>query len=61
MGEIVLRKCCGKEPVLRYLPDLRCWAVECRVNGHIHNTGFCDTRQQAEKVWNYGHDHHDPH
>ena len=51
MSEIKLTPCCGEPPKIRYLEPLRCWAVECSRNGHIHNTGFCESREEAIRVW----------
>lgn len=42
---------CGGEAVLHYFPSFDEWAIECSKNGHIHNTGFCDTAEQARNRW----------
>ena len=42
---------CGGSATLRYIEELGQWAVECSKNGHIHNTGFCDTAEQARNRW----------
>ncbi len=47
-----LRMCCGEMPIVHQFSDLGCYAIECRINGHIHNTGLCDTLEQACKEWN---------
>lgn len=31
---------------------LKAWAVECSVNGHIHNTPLCDSEYKARLAWN---------
>lgn len=48
-----LRECCGRKPVFRrfHFKTSECWTVECSVNGHIHNTGFCDSEKMA--VWRW--------
>lgn len=28
------------------------YVIECNKNGHIHNTGFCETVKQAYDKWN---------
>lgn len=47
-----LKKCCGEMPVVHQFSNLGCFAIECRVNGHIHNTGLCDTLKRACEEWN---------
>ena len=42
---------CGGAATLRYIKEFGQWAVECSKNGHIHNTGFCDTAEQARNRW----------
>lgn len=42
---------CGGSATLRYIEELGEWAVECSKNGHIHNTGFCGTAEQARNKW----------
>ena len=51
MDEIKLPQCCGVPARLLYLAPLRAWAVECGKNGHIHNTGFCESKEEAVRVW----------
>ena len=47
-----LRKCCGHTPIFHKFTGLNSFAVECAVNGHIHNTGFCDSELKARVLWN---------
>ena len=47
-----LLPCCGKQPELKFICGLKAWVVECTVNGHIHNTGFCSSRENAVNIWN---------
>lgn len=42
---------CGGSATLRYIEELGGWAIECSKSGHIHNTGFCDTAEQARNRW----------
>ena len=42
---------CGGPATLRYIEELGEWAIECSKSGHIHNTGFCDTAEQARNRW----------
>lgn len=42
---------CGGSATLRYIEELGEWAIECSKSGHIHNTGFCGTREQARDKW----------
>ena len=51
MDKIKLPQCCGVPARLLYLAPLRAWAVECGKNGHIHNTGFCESKEEAVRVW----------
>lgn len=46
---------CGGKAVLHYFPAFGEWAVECSKNGHIHNTGFCETLEQAHEKWKEAH------
>ena len=48
----VLVPCCGKPPILKFHFGIKAWTVECAVNGHIHNTGFCSTKERAIDTWN---------
>ena len=48
----VLVPCCGEAPKLHCFMGLRAWAVECAVNGHIHNTPLCDSEHEARLAWN---------
>ena len=48
----VLLPCCGAAPNLRRFMGLKAWAVECSVNGHIHNTPLCDSEYKARLAWN---------
>ena len=48
----VLLPCCGAAPNLRRFMGLKAWAVECSVNGHIHNTPLCDSEYKARLTWN---------
>ena len=48
----VLLPCCGEAPNLHCFMGLRAWAVECSVNGHIHNTPLCDSEHEARLAWN---------
>lgn len=48
----VLVPCCGAAPNLRRFMGLKAWAVECSVNGHIHNTPLCDSEYKARLAWN---------
>ena len=48
----VLVLCCGKPPILKFHFGIKAWTVECAVNGHIHNTGFCSTKERAIDTWN---------
>lgn len=48
----VLVPCCGEAPKLHCFMGLRAWAVECSVNGHIHNTPLCDSEYKARLAWN---------
>ncbi len=47
-----LKRCCGELPVVHQFSGLGCYGIECRINGHIHNTGFCDSLQRACQIWN---------
>lgn len=47
----VLLKCCGVLPIVHNYGTFG-WAIECRTNGHIHNTGFCDSEYAASLAWN---------
>lgn len=49
-----LRMCCGGTPVVHHFSDIGCYAIECRINGHIHNSGLCETLEKACKEWNRG-------
>lgn len=42
---------CGGSATLRYIKEFGQWVVECSKNGHIHNTGFCGTIEQARDKW----------
>lgn len=42
---------CGGRATLRYVKEFGQWAIECSQNGHVHNTGFCNTPQEAVKKW----------
>ena len=45
------KKCvCGGKGVLKKFPFG--YVIECNKNGHIHNTGFCETVKQAYDKWN---------
>ena len=48
----VLLPCCGVPPILHYFDPLDCYGIECGGNGHIHNTGFCDSEYEASLAWN---------
>ena len=48
----VLVPCCGEDPKLRCFMGLGAWAVECSVNGHIHNTALCNSEYDARLAWN---------
>ena len=48
----VLVPCCGKAPQLNCFIGLGAWAVECSANGHIHNTGLCNSEFEARLAWN---------
>ena len=48
----VLLPCCGKEPNLHHFMGLGAWAIECLVNGHIHNTTLCNSEYEARLAWN---------
>lgn len=48
----VLLPCCGAAPNLRRFMGLKAWAVECSVNGHIHNTPLCDSEYKVCLAWN---------
>ena len=48
----VLVPCCGAAPNLLCFVGLKAWAVECAVNGHIHNTALCDSEYEARLAWN---------
>ena len=48
----VLLSCCGAAPNLRRFMGLEAWAVECSVNGHIHNTPLCNSEYEARLAWN---------
>lgn len=48
----VLVPCCGRAPQLNCFIGLGAWAVECSVNGHIHNTGLCNSEFEARLAWN---------
>lgn len=39
-------------PIVHHFSDLGCYAIECRKNGHIHNSGLCDTLEKACNEWN---------
>ena len=47
-----LRGCCGEAPVVHEFSSIRAYGIECRVNGHIHNTGLCDRLEEACNRWN---------
>ena len=47
-----LRMCCGEKPVFHQFSVLGAFAIECRKNGHIHNTGLCNSAEEAVKIWN---------
>jgi len=49
-----LRPCCGETPLFKAFDfsSGTLFAVECRKNGHIHNTGLHKTREAAVKLWN---------
>lgn len=49
-----LRKCCGEAPVFHEFTSMGLYAIECRVNGHIHNTGLHETKEAAIEWWNSG-------
>ena len=49
-----LRKCCGVAPVFHQFTKLGLWAIECGKNGHIHNTGLCNSKEEATKKWEAG-------
>lgn len=49
-GELL--PCCGEQPTLHFFGGLKAWAVECSINGHIHNTGFESSKEKAIDVWN---------
>ena len=45
------KKCvCGGKGILKKFPFG--YVIECNKNGHIHNTGFCETVKQAYDKWN---------
>ena len=48
----VLVPCCGKAPNFHHFVGLGTWAVECSVNGHIHNTTLCSSEYEARLAWN---------
>ena len=48
----VLVPCCGVQPILHRFEPLNCYGIECGENGHIHNTSFCDSEQEARLAWN---------
>ena len=48
----VLVPCCGAAPNLLCFVGLKAWAVECAVNGHIHNTPLCNSEYEARLAWN---------
>lgn len=48
----VLLPCCGVPPILHYFDPLDCYGIEYGENGHIHNTGFCDSEYEARLAWN---------
>lgn len=48
----VLIPCCGNPPILKFHFGIKAWTVECAVNGHIHNTGLCSTKERAIDAWN---------
>lgn len=49
-GELL--PCCGVQPLLHRFEPLNCYGIECGENGHIHNTGFCDSEYAARLAWN---------
>lgn len=49
-----LRRCCGEMPVFHKFSVVKAWAIECRINGHIHNTGLCDSAEEAIRKWEAG-------
>ena len=49
-----LRVCCGTKPIFHQFTKFGCWAIECGKNGHIHNTGFCSSKEEAIRRWNTG-------
>ena len=51
-----LKNCCGKEPVVHRFTSVKAYGIECRVNGHIHNTGLWDSLEKAVEAWNRGMD-----
>ena len=48
----VLVPCCGKAPNFHHFVGLGAWAVECSVNGHIHNTTLCSSEYESRLAWN---------
>lgn len=46
-----LRKCCGETPIFHYFSTINSFAIECVVNGHIHNTNLCNTEEEAIEAW----------
>ena len=48
----VLLPCCGKAPNFHHFVGLGAWAVECSVNGHIHNTTLCSSEYESRLAWN---------
>lgn len=47
-----LRTCCNVNPIFHQFTGLGCWAIECGKNGHIHNTGLCNSKEEAIETWN---------
>jgi hypothetical protein len=47
-----LRKCCGEWAVVHQFSGPGWYGIECRVNGHIHNTHLCHSLEQACREWN---------
>lgn len=47
-----LKNCCGQEPVVHRFTSVNAYGIECRVNGHIHNTGLWDSLGKAVEAWN---------
>ncbi len=47
-----LKKCCGELPVVHQFTGIGCFGIECRINGHIHNTHLCNSLKDACREWN---------